>query len=93
MVVDNEGLRKHISQRILTELRQIDGRLVALNIRRGAHIPKHREREGDNGQEAKRKDPHDVQNVRDAKADGTGNTTTHTRPPRSIDLVAGSACC
>lgn len=65
---------------------------MALHIRGGAHIPEHGECEGDNGQEAKRKDPNDVQNVRDPEADGAGNTATHTRPPRSIDLVAGSTC-
>lgn len=71
----------------LTELCQIDGRFVALDVGRGAHLPEDGEHEGDNGQEGQREDPEDVQDVRNSVADGAGDSSAHAGPPRPVDLV------
>lgn len=61
---------------------------MVLHVRRGAHLPEHGKHKGDNGQEAQRQDPEDVQNVRDSVTDGTRDSTAHARSPRPVDLVA-----
>lgn len=62
---------------------------MALHIGRGAHVPEHGKDKRDDGQEAQSQNPEDVQDVRNAIADGTRDPSTDTRPPSTIDLVAG----
>lgn len=53
-----------------------------------AHLPEHGEHEGDDRQAAHHENPKDIQHIREAHKDGTGNTAADARPPRPVDLVA-----
>lgn len=73
------------------ELCQVNAAQRPLNTR--AHIPEHRVNECYNYEEAQNQRPNEIQQICQSHQHCTGNSSTHSRPPRSIHLVASCTSC